>query len=170
MLTTDLCEKELEIKLPVRLLYRYWSGQVSIAEFKDVDIAVLTTTAEKKIFFIEAFLAAASKLDVSTFKKFKASAAISKYCAGLLVLPSLIIKRLNHWEISKPNKPNKLQPNNKPSNQTGIKPNRRDQNSDREKSPESAETHGRRLFFLLRQQSVACPWKGQPHACRSSNP
>ena len=120
LLTTDLCETELEIKLPMTLLYRYWSGQVSVAEFKDVDIAVPTTTAEKNAFSIEAFLSAASDLDISTFKKYKATAAISKYCAGLLVPPSMVIKHLNHWD-SKPN--NKAQLNNKPSNQTGNKPN-----------------------------------------------
>ena len=83
LLTTDLCEKELEITLPMLLKYRYWSGQVSVAEFKDVDIAVPATTAEKKSFSIENFLSAASKLDESTFKKYAATAAIKKYCAGL---------------------------------------------------------------------------------------
>ena len=58
----------------MRLLYRYWSGQISVTEFKDVDVAVLTTTAEKKNFSIGNILAAASKLDVSTFKKFMANA------------------------------------------------------------------------------------------------
>jgi len=111
----------MEITLPMLLKYRYWSGQVSVAEFKDVDIVVPATTAEKKTFSIENFLSAASKLDDSTFKKYKATSAILKYCAGLLVPPLLVIKRINHWE-SKPNKP---QPNNnKPSNQTGNnKPN-----------------------------------------------
>ena len=124
LLTTDLCEREMEITLPMLLKYCYWSGQVSIAEFKDVDIAVPATTAEKKMFSIEDFLSAASILDDSTFKKYKATNAILKYCAGLLVPPSLVLKRLNHWESKPPNKP---QPNNnKPSNQTGInKPNPR---------------------------------------------
>ena len=60
LLATNLCEQKLEIKFPMRLLYRYWSGQVSVAEFKDVDIAVPTTTAEKKYFSIEDFLAGCS--------------------------------------------------------------------------------------------------------------
>lgn len=72
LLTTNLCETELEIKLPMMLLYHYWLGQISIAEFKDIDIAVPTMTTEKKSFSIEAFLSAASSLDVSTFKKYKA--------------------------------------------------------------------------------------------------
>ena len=84
-LTTDLCETELEIKLPMTLLYCYWLGQVSVAELKDVDIAVPTMTAEKKNFSTEDFLSAASSLDVSTFKKYKPTAAILKYCAGILV-------------------------------------------------------------------------------------
>ena len=82
LLTTDLNETELEIKLPMMLLYRYWSGQVSVAEFKDVDIAIPTTAAEKKSFSIGDFLSAASSLDVSTFKKYKATAAILKYCCS----------------------------------------------------------------------------------------
>ena len=34
MLVTNLCEQELVIKLPMRLLYRYWAGQVVVSEFK----------------------------------------------------------------------------------------------------------------------------------------
>ena len=132
LLTTDLCEKELEITLPMLLKYRYWSGQVSVAEFKDVDIAVPVTTSEKKSFSIENFLSAASKLDESTFKKYAATAAIKKYCAGLLVPPSMVIKRHNHWE-SKPN--NKSQHiDNKPNNQNGTKPNTRTHPTDRNKN------------------------------------
>ena len=55
LLATDLCEQELEIKLPMCLLYRYWSGQVALSEFKDVNVAVPTTTAEKKTSPLKAF-------------------------------------------------------------------------------------------------------------------
>ena len=41
LLATNLCEQKLGIKLPMRLLYQYWSRQVSVTEFKDVDVAVL---------------------------------------------------------------------------------------------------------------------------------
>ena len=105
------------------LLYRYWLGRVSVAEFKDVDIAVPTTTAKKKAFSIENFLSAASSLDDSTFKKYKATSTILKYCAGLLVPPSMVIKRLNKWDSKPTKKPQHN--NNKPSNQTGNKPNHR---------------------------------------------
>ena len=81
LLATNLCEQELEIKLPMRLLYLYWSGQVAVSEFKDVNVAVPTTTAEKKTFSSEGFLAAASKLDASTFKKFMANTAIKRSIA-----------------------------------------------------------------------------------------
>ena len=87
---------------------------MAVTEFKDVDVAVSTTTAKEKTFSIESFLAAASKLDESTFKKFKANAAIIKYCAGILVPPSMVVKRLSHWKVSKSNKP---QPN---KNQTAT--------------------------------------------------
>jgi hypothetical protein len=127
----------MEIKLPMLLKYHYWSGQVSIAEFKDIDIAIPVMTTEKKSFSIEDFLSAASKLDDSTFKKYKVTNTILKYCTWLLVPPLLVLKHLNHWETKPPNKP---QPNNnKPSNQTGInKPNPRARPSNQKNRPKHA--------------------------------
>ena len=110
-----------------------------------MNIAVPTTTADKKDFSIEAFLSAVSKLDVSIFKKYGVSAAILRYCAGLLVSPNMILKHLNHWEVSKPNK---SQPINKPSNQTGIKPNHR-MRLVREKNRPDRPRHAGANFFLL---------------------